>query len=180
MPRHKFPAPEPTYIGPPANHGGDGNKPIKRIVIHSTVSPCEPGGARKIANYFRTTDRDASAHYCVDPAETIQAGLRLPGLLPRAAEHRQPRRRDVRDALPGHRPVGGEEPPAMFDRTVQLVAGLCLAYGVPGYFRSATALRLGLRGVTTHAEVGKAWGQTHTGTPAHGRGRSSCAPSVQR
>ena len=65
--------PSPDYYGPPARQSGNGNKPIHRVVIHSTVSPCEPGGARNIAAYFRSNTAGGSAHYVVDPTETVQA-----------------------------------------------------------------------------------------------------------
>src|SRR5690242_9963958 len=66
------PAPAPPYLGPASHHGDDDNKPIRRIVLHSTVSPCVPGGARAIAGYFRSPTAGGSAHYVVDPAEVVQ------------------------------------------------------------------------------------------------------------
>lgn len=53
------------------NHGGTQTS-VTRIVIHGTVSPCVKGGARNVANDFRTTHRDASAHYVVDPGQIVQ------------------------------------------------------------------------------------------------------------
>src|SRR5690349_17271161 len=68
----KFRAPAPPYLGPAAHTSEGDNRPINRIVIHSTVSPCEPGGARKIAAYFRGRGSGGSAHYVVDPGEVVQ------------------------------------------------------------------------------------------------------------
>jgi hypothetical protein len=68
----KYPPPAPPFI--PARHTTPGsNFPILRIVCHSTVSPCVPGGARNIARYFQGTAAGGSAHYIVDPGETIQS-----------------------------------------------------------------------------------------------------------
>lgn len=67
------PAPSPTYIGPPKFHGG-AQATVKRLVIHGTVSPTRRGAARGTAFYFKwRVTRPSSAHYCVDPWETIQS-----------------------------------------------------------------------------------------------------------
>jgi hypothetical protein len=42
-------------------------------------------------------------------------------------------------------------------RAARLVAELCLAYGIRPYFVPAWKLKLGIRGVTTHAEMSKAF-----------------------
>ena len=48
-------------------------KPIQLIVIHSAECPKKEGAARGVANYFATTDRQASAHFTVDDKEVIQS-----------------------------------------------------------------------------------------------------------
>lgn len=169
------PPPAPPYVGPPRNHGARDNKPIHRIVIHSTVSPCEPGGARDIARYFMRTNRDASAHYITDPAETIQ-GLGDSWVGYAAPPNRHSLHIEMCD-IPG--PVPGDSmfsaaakaarkrwrwlkpnQRAMLARTATLTAELCLAYDVPPWFRTARQLRAGQRGVTTHNEVSSAWHQS--------------------
>jgi hypothetical protein len=49
---------------------------------------------------------------------------------------------------------------AMLRRTARLTAQLCAAYDVPPRFRNASDLRAGRRGVTTHAQVSKAFRQS--------------------
>jgi hypothetical protein len=49
-----YPPPNPVYLGPAAHTSEGSNKPIDRIVIHATVSPCVEGGARNVARYFRS------------------------------------------------------------------------------------------------------------------------------
>jgi hypothetical protein len=173
--RKRIAAPSPLYIGPPRNYGPQTNKPIHRVVIHSTVSPCEPGGARAIARYFQTTTRDASAHYITDPGETIQ-GLfdswvgyaappnehslhvemcDIPGPVPNdkpGSARWKALRRVWRWVRPNQR--------AMLRRTASLTARACLAYDVPIKWLTAADLRAGRRGITSHANVSKAWGQT--------------------
>lgn len=167
--------PAPLYIGPPRNHGPRTNKPIHHVVIHSTVSKCERGGARKIARYFMQTQRDASAHYITDPGEVVQ-GLYdswvgyaappnqhklhvemcdIPGPVPDdsvSAARRKALRRAWRWVRPEQR--------AMLENTAQLVGQLCAAYDIPPWFRGVRDLKAGRRGVTTHACVSKAFRQS--------------------
>jgi hypothetical protein len=165
---NQFKPPAPPYLGPPAKHSGNGNKPIKRIVIHSTVSPCVRGGARKIAAYFRSQAAGGSAQYVIDPGEVVQSayddvicwhappnpgtlGLEMcdiPGPVPNdkpsSAAFKAAKR-----AWRWRRPEQKE----MLRRTAVLTAELCLAYDVPPRFLNATRLRkLGrdAEGITTH------------------------------
>lgn len=164
--------PSPRYVGPPRHHGAANNKPIDRIVIHSTVSPCEPGGAEAIANYFKTTERLASAHYTVDPSEAIQAAwdsivcyaappnqhslhiemCDIPGPRPTTLSARRRLRLSWRWARPNQQ--------RMLRRTARLTARAALAYGVPIKFLKPAQLRSGQRGITTHNHVSLAWHQT--------------------
>lgn len=173
-----YPPPSPRYIGPPAHHSGDGNKPINRVVIHSTVSPCVPGGAEQIARYFTTEEAGGSAHYVIDPETVIQAawdsvdcwhappdkgtlGLEMcdiPGPVPgerRGTARWKALRRSWRWVRPAQR--------QMLNRTARLTAQLCLAYDVPVVFLTARQLkRQGTlaRGITTHANTSAAFRQS--------------------
>lgn len=69
-----YPAPSPPYLGPPSKNSGHGNKPINRIVIHETQSATKAGGARAIADYFRSPAAGGSTQYIVDPEEEVQSG----------------------------------------------------------------------------------------------------------
>lgn len=51
-------------------HGG--TQTPHAVVIHGTVSPTRRGGARDIARFFARETGKTSAHYVVDPGETIQ------------------------------------------------------------------------------------------------------------
>lgn len=55
----------------PARWHGGAQSP-KAVVIHGTVSPCVGGGARDVARFFANHSQPTSAHYVVDPGETIQ------------------------------------------------------------------------------------------------------------
>lgn len=156
-----FPAPSPTYLGPAAQYSPGGNKPIRRIVIHSTVGPTRAGSARGIASYFRNTDRYASAHYAVDAREVVQCVFDGD-----VAYHAPPNTHSLGVELCDYPHPSSmkrwedDDHKAMFKLATRLVAELCLAYDVRPWFVGPIRLRLGWRGVTTHAAVRDAWGQT--------------------
>lgn len=157
------PAPSPPYLGPAAHDSGPGNKPISRIVIHSTVSPCREGQARATAAYFGSEAAAGSAHYVVDPGEVVQVvyddvvawhappnphslGIELcdmPGMGRGAL---------LRWTDKAHR--------QMLRRAVGLTADLCLAYSVPVAFLDEADLLAGHRGITTHDNVSDAFHQS--------------------
>lgn len=153
--------PAPVYLGPPAHSTPGDNKPIKRVVIHSTVSPCEAGGARRIAAYFRTPAAGGSAHYVVDPAEVVQAAYDSV-----IAWHAPPNQHSLGVELcdtPSATDASRWREPnhqAMLQLAAELVAQLCLAYGVPIRFLGPIRLRLGLGGITTHALVSQVFRQS--------------------
>lgn len=152
--------PAPVYLGPAAHTSTGDNKPIYRIVIHSTVSPCAPGWARKIAAYFRSKSSGGSAHYVVDPLEEVQ--VVYDGVI---AWHAPPNPHSIGIEMcdtPG--PIPGDKPgsaawkalkrswrwrlPAqrqMLRRTAKLTAQLALAYDVPLRWCNAPAAAGGAR-----------------------------------
>jgi hypothetical protein len=171
--------PNPVYLGPPDKRSAGSNKPIRRVVIHSTVSPCEPGGARNIAAYFRSDNAGGSAHYITDPEETVQSAFDsviawhappnphtlgiemcdMPGPVPNdppGSARWKALRRSWRWVRPNQR--------KMLARTARLTAHLCLAYNVPIDFLTVEELRKGgqdgARGITTHANTSLAYGQS--------------------
>jgi hypothetical protein len=171
----KIPPASPTYIGPPKYHGDDNNKPPRHVVIHSTVSPCENGGARKIANYFKNPSSPSSAHYMIDPGEIIQ-GL-YDSFVGYAAPPNEHKLHFEMCDIPG--PVPGDKPGSarwkalkkawrwnktnqkqMLDRTAWLAARQCLAYDIPIQFCTVRMLKQGKAGITTHANVSKTWHQS--------------------
>lgn len=155
-----YPAPAPKYIGPANRNGGPGNKPIKRIVIHCTVSPCATG-AENIARYFKTTSTPASAHYVVDAKTTIQSlydsyvGFHAPpngnslGIELCCNLHGQGK---------GH--WSRRDHKKMLRRAARLTAELCLAYDVPAVRLTPAEMRAGKQGLCGHNDVRDAWGQT--------------------
>lgn len=162
--------PAPEYLGPARFVGGRQElNPLRRIVIHCTVSPCERGGARNVARYFRdSVTRPSSAHYIVDPGEVVQVvGDHT------VAFHAPPNTDTIGVELCDMQggPIARWEDAnhrAMLQRAAELVAELCLAYDVPRRRLGHLRLRAGQRGITGHVDVSRAWGQTNHSDPGDG------------
>lgn len=147
-----MPAPAPPFI--PAEHfGRGGNKPIKRIVIHGTVSGTYCGGARNIAEYFQNPSYVSSAHYVVDPCETFQCvwdsdrawhdGTNTHSLGV-----------EMCDPVEGPLSRWNDRPHSdMLRRTANLVAGLCDAYGIPKRKLTPAQIRNGHKGICGHDDM---------------------------
>lgn len=131
--------------------------------------------ARRLGDMNRDGTTGGSWHYATDPAEVIQCSFdRF------VCWHAPPNPHSIGIEMadtPG--PVPGDrrgtaawkaarrvwrwrrrEQRAMLRLTAHLTAHLCVAYGLPVVFLSPRALRAGRKGITTHANVTKAWGQS--------------------
>jgi len=153
-------APNPPYLGPPAHTSGGSNKPVNRVVIHCTVSPCKRGGARDIAAYFRSPNAGGSAHYVVDPGEVVQACY--DGVI---AWHAPPNPNSIGVELCDPMTGSGarwndRDHKAMLALAAKLVAQLCLAYDVPIRRLDVADLKAGRHGICGHADVSDAWHQS--------------------
>lgn len=166
-PRHAPPSP-PVVGGVPAHESGENNLPLQLVVVHSAVIDCKPGAARQLGAWNRDGTTGGSWHYAVDPREVIQCSwdrfvtwgappnrtgfggvihiemadrpAPVPTLTGKALQQ-------ARQLWRWRRP----EQRAMFDLTVELVAELCLAYGLPPRYVGPVGQRLGRKGWTTHA-----------------------------
>jgi N-acetylmuramoyl-L-alanine amidase CwlA len=153
-----FQAPHPDLVA--ARWKGGAQTP-KDIVLHSTVTPCDFGWARKVAHFFATEDNKTSAHYIVDPGEVIQCvgdhtvayhcGFNQDSIAVEMCEF--PSLLNLARWLsPKHI--------MMRKRAQRLVARLCLAYDIPPYYRGVKARLDGKHGVTTHNVMSKAFKQS--------------------
>jgi len=169
----KVQPPSPPYVGPAAHTSAGSNQPIRRIVIHSTVSPCKAGGARATAAYFRSRGSGGSAHYVVDPSEAVQVVWDNT-----IAWHAPPNAGSIGVELCDEPagPNGGKasvsrwadaEHAAMLDRAAELVAQLCLAYDVPIRKVGPKQLLAGAHGICGHVDVSQAWHESDHWDPGH-------------
>lgn len=155
-----FEAPAPPYLGPPAHYSSGSNKPVERIDIHCTVSPCAAGEARDTAAYFRNPAATGSAHYAVDPREVVQCAY--DSLI---CWHAPPNPKslgvELCDPMDGSPHRWSDRPHVdMLELAAELVAGLCLAYDVPVRKLDAADLKLGRHGICGHDDVSDAFKQS--------------------
>lgn len=183
---HVVHPPNPPYI--PSPHVSQGlNKPKKRIVLHSTVSACVPGGARAIAAFFQQPSTEGSSHYVHDPNETIQCvyddaiAWHAPGAGWSDKDHPLPANIyslgnemcDTPGPLPNDKPGTAAWKAAkrswrwirpnqikMLHRTARSVARQAAAYDVPVQFLTVKDLKAGKEGITTHNNVSRAFHQS--------------------
>ena len=168
------PSPPAPFGGIPANHSGQGNHPPTRVVVHSAVTPCTRGMARRLAQMNRDGSTGGSWHYATDPGEAIQCSWDR-----YVCWHAPPNGGSLGVEMadtPGPRPKGrtrqalwnlrkvwrwrGKDHQALLEVTADLVGDLVAAYGLPPVFLSPSDLRKGRRGWTTHANVSRAFGQS--------------------
>lgn len=155
----KISAPAPDYIAARRTSDGD-NKPIRRIVIHSTVSSSAAGTARKIARYFASTKAKGSAHYVVDAGEELQCVY--DGVI---AWHAPPNAHSLGVELCDNpsqdvKRWDDDDHKAVLARAAKLVAQLCLAYDVPIRKLGKADLLAGKRGICGHVDVSRAFRQS--------------------
>jgi N-acetyl-anhydromuramyl-L-alanine amidase AmpD len=138
---------------------------VDLVVLHDMEAPERPGTAEGCARYFATCRAQRSAHHCVDVDSIVQCvreedvawhapGANHNGIGIEHAGYAAQSARDWADAYSER----------MLRNSAALAAGLCVRYGLPVEFVDFVALRSGrARGITTHAEVTKAFGRSqHT------------------
>lgn len=147
------------------HHGGTQNtKSLHRIVMHSTVTPCEAGEARTVAGWFHTWDKEASAHYVVGPDGIVKCLHDN-----QIAWHAPPNTGSIgieQTDSSNHKDssvwLKGDHL-KMLKLSAQLVAAKCKAYDIPVVWLSVADLKAGKRGITSHLNVSNTWHQTtHT------------------
>jgi N-acetylmuramoyl-L-alanine amidase CwlA len=160
----KFLAPSPRMI-PARWHGG--SQTPRLIVMHSTVGPTKAGSAEGVADFFKTEQTPTSAHYVVDAGPYTSAVIQcVPDHT--VAYHCGHNQDSIgiemcdQPAQPITRWKDADHQ-ALMANAARLVATLCLAYSIRPWYVPWPALRLGVKGVTTHWQMTQAFHQsTHT------------------
>jgi len=140
-------------------------RPIRAIVLHTMEAAEKPTTAENVAAWFAGPNAPmASAHFCVDADSVVQCvresdtafaapGLNADGLQVELAGY----------AGQGAAGWADDFSQALLRRAAALVADLCRRHHLPVVVLDAPALLRGERGITTHAEVTKAYRlSTHT------------------
>lgn len=151
-----------------AAHSSGRQSNVSRIVIHCTVSPCAPGWAVKIANYFKSPNSGGSAHYVVDPSAIVQC-------LPEdtIAWHAPPNTNSIGvelcDWQKGNASRWSDsDHESMLKRAAVLVRGIANRHDIPIVRIGPAELRKGKRGICGHVDVSNAWHQSDHGDPNMG------------
>lgn len=147
---------EYRYI-PALKHGGPGNFPPTRVVIHCTVSPCRSGGAVDTAKYFQSPNAGGSAHLVADPGRIVRC---LPDQI--IAYHAPPNTRslgiELCDPMDGNAARWHDKDHTdMLRLAAVAVADWCRTYGIPIIKLGPTDLLAGDRGICGHTDVSQAW-----------------------
>lgn len=148
------------------NYRKGGNLPVNRLVIHSMEHPEIPGTAKAVCQWFAgKTAPQASAHFNIDDKE-IWGSVHEED----TAWHAPPNQHSIGIEHAGFaaQTVAEWSDPyseAMLRLSARLAAGICARHGLPVAFVPAAGLLRGERGITTHAEVSKAWRQTDHSDP---------------
>lgn len=124
------------------------------VVLHTAEVPETATSAEAVARYFATTERIASAHFCVDSDSIVQCvslddvAFAAPGANANGVQIEMSGR-----ANQGRAGWADAYSTAMLARTADLVAALCDRYDLPVVAIEPSGLRQGLRGITTHHAV---------------------------
>lgn len=147
-----------------------GLRQIDLIVLHSMESGEKPDTAENVAAWFAgETAPQASAHYCVDNDSIVQCvkdqdiAWAAPGA----------NRNGIHIEHAGKASQSAEEWNDEYSRNVIVMSAglssiLCKKYDIPVRFLTAEDLVRNGRGITTHAEVSKAFHQSDHWDPGPG------------
>lgn len=143
----------------PSSHFTDAARTkIDVVVIHTAETPETATSAEAVARYFQETDREVSAHYCVDADSVVQCvKLEDVAWCAPGANHN-----GVHIELAGRASQTAAQWADAFsknelDLAAELTSLLVKRYSIPVVEVSAAGLLAGRRGVTTHAAVSRAF-----------------------
>ena len=150
-----------------AKHGGTQTRVI-RIVIHGTVSPCERGGAKNVARYFQSSSAGGSAHYVVDPGETV-ACLKETVVAWHAPPNTGSIGVELCDPQKGSSSRWRDDNhEAMLKRAAALVRQIAARWNIPLRRLTVAEVKAGKHGICGHVDVSKAFSQTDHTDPGSG------------
>lgn len=148
-------------IASPSFHPGR-NRPIRLVVLHTAETPCEIGVARNVATYLARPDVRASCHYSVGPDETVaqvaegDTAWTAPGANADGVQIEQA----GRASFTAEQWAEGLPELMVRTQTAPLVADICRRSGLPPVWLAAPGLLAGRAGITDHATVNEAYGQS--------------------
>lgn len=147
------------FIPASSAHVGGPNGPIKWIVVHGTVSACVVGGAVNNARYFQDPAAGGAAHYITDPG-TIICSVDEDFV----AHHAPPNTGSIGveltdwQGMKNEGDLWGDQPhQQMLGLGAKLVVDIADRKSVPKVWLSVQDLLDGRHGITSHANIAKAF-----------------------
>lgn len=142
---------------------------VDLIVVHTIEAPETAQTAEGCARYFQTTDRQVSAHYCVDNNTIVQCvrerdvawcapGANHDGIHLEHAGYARQSAQDWRDTYSRQ----------MLERSAKLAADIAARHRIPVVWLSPLALIQGRRGFTSHNNVSVAFKRSNHWDPGAG------------
>ena len=142
---------------------------IDLLVLHTAETSERDGAADAVARWFADERSQVSAHYCVDARSVVQC-VRERDI---AWHARGANDRSIGIELAGFARQSAEEwndsySRAVLARAARLAAVICARHRLPVVWLRAPELQAGRRGVTGHADVGRAFRRTDHWDPGPG------------
>lgn len=131
---------------------------IDLVVVHDMEYPERLDGAEAVAQFFARGTTRASAHFCIDADSVVQC-VKLMNVAWHApgANHQGIGIEHAGYARQTAAEWADEFSEKMLAKSALLAADLCHTYAIPHAYVPADELRLGRRGITTHADVSRAF-----------------------
>src|SRR5262245_41247075 len=156
----------------PARHfrSHDGPRAVRLIVIHSMEAPEKGDTAENVAHFFQTSEREASAHLCIDSDSVVRCvqdddvafaapGANADGVhleLAGFARQTEPEWLDAFGVL-------------MLDRAADVAAQYCLKYDIPARRLTNEQLSdVANKGLVSHAQVSETFKRSDHTDPGTG------------
>jgi N-acetyl-anhydromuramyl-L-alanine amidase AmpD len=150
------------------------NQKIDLCVIHTMEAAERPGTARNVAMWFggltKAAAPQASAHYCLDAADTIQCVKE--DVVAWAAPGANKNGIHIEHAgYAAQTPIqwGDAYSQAVLERSAQLAADICKRHAIPIVRLSVADLQAGKRGLCGHIDITNAFN--------HGKGHTDPGPN---
>ena len=146
----------PFVASPNVNHTS--GRKVDVVVVHTMEMDEKGDTAESCANYFAQSRAQVSAHYCVDNNSVVQCvkeqdvAWHAPG-----ANHNGIGVEHAGRAKQTGREWADDFSTAMLARSAELVGGICSRNKIPVTWLQPSDLVAGKRGITSHANVSKAF-----------------------
>ena len=146
------------FVASPNITATGGRRTVDVVVIHTMEMDEKGDTAESCSQWFKNPRSQVSAHYCVDVDSVVQCvkeedvAWHAPG-----ANHNGIGVEHAGRAAQTGRDWSDDYSTKMLAVSAELVGGVCARYGIPAVWLQPADLLAGKRGITSHANVSKAF-----------------------